>query len=137
MASSFYGLGRQKFAEGSIHWLTDDIRVVLVDTDDYSVSIDTDEFLADIPETARVKVSDAFTGKTATLGALDANDVTLSGVTGDESEALVIYKHTGDPATSPLLIYVDSYTGLVGGITPSGGPIVILWPNGGNKIGKL
>ena len=48
MADALYGLGRQKILEGSIAMLTDDIKTVLVDTATYSVSIDADEFLADI-----------------------------------------------------------------------------------------
>jgi hypothetical protein len=38
--------------------------------------------------------------KTVTDGVADANDVTLTAVTGDPSEALVIYKDTGTESTS-------------------------------------
>jgi hypothetical protein len=56
-------------------------------------------------------------------------------VTGDQSEALVIYKDTGMASTSPLIAYIDTATGLP--YTPSGGNIDVAWDNGSNKIFKL
>jgi len=136
MANALYGKGREGFLDGSIDWDTDDIRVILVDMADYpAFSIDVDDNLDDIPTAARVKVSDALASKTVTLGVADAADITLSAVTGDASEALVIYKHTGVESTSRLIAYIDSATGLP--VTPSGGDIAIQWDDGANKIFKL
>jgi len=136
MANALYGKGREGFLDGSIDWDTDDIRVILVDTADYpAFSIDVDDNLDDIPTAARVKVSDALASKTVTLGVADAADITLSAVTGDASEALVIYKHTGVESTSRLIAYIDSATGLP--VTPNGGDITIQWDGGANKIFKL
>ena len=42
---------------------------------------------------------------------MDADDIEVSGVSGDESEALVIYQHTGNEATARLLFYIDTGTG--------------------------
>lgn len=138
MANTLYDLGRQKFLEGSIAWLTDDIRLVLVNVSGagtlYTFS-QTHEFLSDIPAGARVATSGNFTGKTSTAGVADADDVTLLAVTGDQSEALVIYKWTGSDATSPLIAYIDSATGLP--VQPSGSSIEISWDNGSNKIMKI
>ena len=135
MADALYGLGRQKILEGSINILTDDIKTVLVDTATYSVSIDVDEFLDDIPVGERVATSGNMASKTSTLGVFDAADITFSSVTGDVSEALVIYKDTGVAATSPLLAYIDGATGLP--VTPNGGDTTITWDSGANKIFKL
>ena len=136
MANALYGKGREGFLDGSIDWDTDDIRVILVDMADYpAFSIDVDDNLDDIPTAARVKVSDALASKTVTLGVADAADITLSAVTGDASEALVIYKHTGVESTSRLIAYIDSATGLP--VTPNGGDITIQWDGGANKIFKL
>ena len=136
MANALYGKGREGFLDGSIDWDTDDIRVILVDMADYpAFSIDVDDNLDDIPTAARVKVSDALASKTVTLGVADAADKTLSAVTGDVSEALVIYKHTGVESTSRLIAYIDSATGLP--VTPNGGGIAIQWDGGANKIFKL
>ncbi len=133
--SGLYGLARAAFLGGDIAWDTDDIRCVLVDTDDYTVNIDVDEFLSDVPVGARVATSGTFTSPTVTLGVADAADIVLSAVTGDESEAIVIYVHTGSDATARLIAYIDSATGLP--VTPNGGDITIQWDNGANKIFKL
>lgn len=133
--SALYGKGREAFLNGDIDWLVDDIRVILVDTNDYTVDIDVHDFLDDIPAPARVAVSGALTGKSSTLGVADAGNITFPTVTGDPSEALVIYKHTGVESTSNLIAYIDSATGLP--VTPNGGDINIAWDDGANKIFKL
>lgn len=137
MANALYGKAREKFLSGDIDWLVDDIRIILIDTADYVLggNIDVHEFLSDVPAGARVKVSGSLTSKTATLGVADAADVTLSAVTGDPSEALIIYKHTGTDGTSPLIAYIDTATGLP--VTPNGGDIVIQWAAASPNIFKL
>jgi hypothetical protein len=122
VASGLYDKGREGFLDGSIDWDTDDIRAVLVDTADYTVNLATHDYLDDVPSGARVAVSGALTSKTVTGGVADAADVTLSAVTGDPSEALVIYKHTGTDSTSRLIAYIDGLS-----VTPNGGPIDIQW----------
>lgn len=135
MANALYGKGREKFLNGDIDWANDNIKCVLVDTATYSVAIDTDDFLDDISAGERVATSGNLASKTSTLGVADAADVTFSTVTGDQAEALVIYKDTGDAETSPLIAYIDTATGLP--ITPNGGDITITWDSGANKIFKL
>lgn len=135
MANALYGKGRQKFLEGTIHWVIDDIKAVLIDTADYTVNIDSHEFLQSIDATARVATSANLTNKTSVLGVADADDVTFSLVTGDTVEAIVIYKDTGFATTSPLIAYIDGGTGLP--VTPNGGDITIQWDSGANKIFKL
>lgn len=135
MANALYDLGREKFLNGEIDWTDDDIKLVLVDTDDYTVNLATDEFHADIPGAAIVATSGNFSTKTTSAGVADADDVVLSSVSGDESEALVIYKDTGVSATSPLIAYIDSATGLP--ITPNGADVTIQWDAGSDKIFKL
>jgi hypothetical protein len=136
MANAIYGISRKAFLDGGIDLLSDDIRTILIDAADYTVSIDTDDFLADIPAGARVAVSGALTSKTTTLGVFDAADITFSSVTGDVSEALVIYQHTGVDATSELIAYID--TGVTGlPVTPNGGDITVTWDSGSDKIFKI
>ncbi len=135
MANAVYGKGREKFLNGDIDWANDDIKAVLVDTAAYAVSIDGDEYLSSIPAGDRIATSGNLASKTSTLGVADAADITFSTVTGDVSEAIVLYKDTGDAATSPLIAYIDTATGLP--ITPNGGDITITWDSGANKIFKL
>lgn len=118
MANAFYSLGAQKVLEGEIDWTTDDIKAILVDTDDYSVNLDTHEFLSDVAAGSIVKTSGNLSGKSTTLGVADCSDITFTSVTGDQFEAVIFYKDSGDPATSPLLLYFDDCDGLP--MTPSG-----------------
>ena len=135
MANGLYDKARQKFLDGSISWSSDNIKIVLVDAADYTVSLASHEFLSDIPSGARVATSDNLGNKTSTSGIADADNVTFTAVTGDPSEAIVIYKDTTNAATSDLIAYIDTATGLP--VTPNGGDITITWDNGTNKIFKL
>jgi hypothetical protein len=135
MANKLYDLGREKFLNGEIDWTDDDIKLLLVDTADYTVNLGTDEFHATIPSAAIVATSSNFASKTTTLGVADAADVILSTVSGDVSEAVVIYKDSGVSATSPLIAYIDSATGLP--VTPNGSDITIEWADTSDKIFKL
>jgi len=135
MANALYNKGRQGFLDGSIDWDTDDIRCILIDTDDYTVDLATHDNLDDVAAGSRVATSGALTSKTVTDGVADADNVTFSSVSGDESEAIVIYKHTGTESTSRLIAYIDTAAGLP--VIPSGGDIVIKWSSGDDKIFKL
>lgn len=123
MANALYDKGREGFLDGSFDWISGSIKAVLVDTASYSVNLATDQFISSIPSGERVATSANLTSKTATAGVADAADITLSAVTGDQSEAIVIYNDTGVDTTSRLIAYIDTATGLP--VTPNGGDITI------------
>lgn len=135
MANALYDKARKAFLDKDIDMLVDDIKVVLVDTNDYTVDISDHDFLDDVPVGARVATSGNLASKSTTGGVFDAADITFTSVTGDQSEALVIYRDSGDHATSQLIAYIDVATGLP--VTPNGGNISITWDAGANKIFKL
>lgn len=124
--NALYTKGKEAILSGLVSWTSDNIKAVLVDTATYTVNLATDQFLSDIPAGELVATSANLTGKAATNGQATAADVTLSGVTGDQSEAIVIYQDTGVSTTSRLLVYVDTATGLP--VTPNSGDIQIQWP---------
>jgi hypothetical protein len=125
MANALYDLGRESFLKGEISWSGDNIKTVLVDTATYTANLATDQFLSDIPVGERVATSANLASKTTVAGAADAADVTFTAVTGDQSEALVIYQDTGTATTSRLIAYIDTATGLP--VTPNGGDIQVQW----------
>lgn len=135
MANALYAKGLEGFLDGSIDWDTNTIRCVLVDLADYTVDLANHANLSDIPAAARVATSPVFTGKTVTGGVADADDVLLTAVTGDQSEAIVVYKDTGVASTSRLICFIDTAQGLP--VTPNGGDITIAWDNGANRIFRL
>lgn len=138
MANVWYDKGVEKFASAQVNWGTgsggDTIKVVGVDTASYTFS-QSHEFLSDIAVGARIVTSPAFTGKTLTAGTLDADDIPTMGPGTGSVKALVVYKDTGSAATSPLLFYVDSVTGIP--ITLSSSSASVTWNNGSGKIAVL
>lgn len=136
MANAMYDKGREAFGNAGINWTSDTIRAMLVDTANYTVNLATDDFLNDVPAGARVGTPVTFTGKSNIAGVLDANDISFTGLSGAPSiEALVIFKDTGNEATSQLIAYIDTATGLP---VPAGASQVnVAWDNGSNKIMKI
>lgn len=134
MANVLYDAARAAFANAELDWDTDTIKVTLVDTADYTFNAAHD-FYDDITVAGRVATA-TLASKTNTNGILDAADTVLSSVTGDPSEALVIWKDTGVEATSRVILYLDTFASGMP-VTPNGGNITIQWDNGTNKIFKL
>jgi hypothetical protein len=135
MVNALFAKGKKKLLDADIDLLVDDIKLVCVDHADDTPVPATDEFLADIAVAARVATSGNFSGKTTTGGVFDADDVVLLTVAGDQFESIVIYKDTGNPATSPLIAYIDVAAGLP--CTPDGTNITITWDAGADKIFAL
>lgn len=135
MANTLYDFARQRFLEAQINWMTDTVKVLLVDTSAYSAQTSIHQYLSDIPTSARIAGPVTLTAKSTTGGAADAADITFTAVSGASIEAIIIFVDTGSEPTSPLLAYIDTATGLP--ITPNGGDIIVTWDNGTNKIFKV
>jgi len=143
MANALYGYGRQAFGDGDIDWVNDTIKATLIDTNDYSVQIDTHRYMNTDTVPAAAKVATVtLANKSNVLGVCDAADAVFPAVTGDESEALIIWKdgggggETADGTTDLLIVYIDTAAyGLP--VTPNGGDINVNFDNGANKIFKL
>jgi hypothetical protein len=136
MAAIVYLKYKEALLTGSanISLTTGTVKVIGIDTGDYTYGAAHD-FLDDVAAAARVGTATLTNGKAVTSGVFDADDVTMAAVVGDQFEALIIYIDTGAEATSRLVAYIDSGTGLP--FTPSGGNITITWDNGANKIFAL
>ena len=132
MANFLYDDGREGFLDGSIDWDTDDIRVAAC-TSAYVASQSGHKFLSDV--TNIQGTSATLSAPTCTDGIADAADATYTALSGSAVSQLIIYKHTGTAGTSRLIAHIDTYTGLP--FTPTGGNLVVIWPNGTNKIFKL
>ena len=135
MANTLYDYCRQRFLEAQINWMTDTVKVILVSTSAYTPQTAVHQYLADIPVSARIAGPVTLTAKATTGGAADAADCTFTSVSGATINAIVIYKDTGTEATSPLIAYIDTATGLP--ITPNGGDIIVTWDNGVNKVFRV
>lgn len=108
MSNGRYSKGREKFLSAQIDWLNDDIKAALIDAADYTVNLVTHEFLSDIPLIGRTAISNSLADKTVTNGWAGSSNIVFENPVGDISEAIVIFKDTGDAATSPLIAYLDT-----------------------------
>ena len=134
MANALYGKGKEKMLSAAINFLTDTLKVALVENT-YPQSLTADEFYSDI-STYVLGTPQTLGTKSVTLGVFDAADVTYTAVTtGDTCEAVVIYKDTGVAGTSPLLAYIDTITGFP--LATNGGDITVQWDSGSFKIFSL
>jgi hypothetical protein len=124
MANAIQPTAKKLLLDGDIDLIADTIKVTLVDLADYTYSAAHD-FIDDVPVGARVATA-TLASKTTTGGVFDAANTVMAAATGDTSEALVIWKDTGNEATSPYVAFFD--TGVIGlPITPNGTDITITW----------
>ena len=116
-----------------VDWNADDIKCVLVDHADDTPAPTTDVDLVDITTGSSLV---ATSGNMASVtigvvagGVVDMANFAFTTVTGDQCESLNWYKDSGTAATSPLILYIDTATGLP--VTPNGADInVTLDPAG-------
>ena len=129
MASAVYPLALQSFLtqNPSIDVDTDTIKVAAVDlTADYTYSA-AHQYKSSV--TSYTGSTDATVTITSTTsGVVDGSDLapafsSLSQSATKTIGALVLYKDTGTPATSPLIAYIELGTP----VTPNGGDINITW----------
>lgn len=126
MSNAIYPKFKEALLDGSSNIDLNDgtVKVSLIDTADYTYSSSHD-FLDDVAAGAIVATA-TLANTTVTNGLFDADDATFTSVTGDVSEALIIYIDTGSSATSRLVAYID--TGVTGlPVTPNGGNIALAW----------
>jgi hypothetical protein len=122
---------QMKNATADLSAVGTNVKTVLVDLADYTYSA-AHEFLSDVPAIGRVATSANLTNKTVSAadGTFDSDDPVFTAVTGDQSEALILYIDTGTPTTSRLIAYYD--TGVTGlPVTPNGGDINVTVNAGG------
>lgn len=135
MANALFDAGKQALLTGGINWVSDDIRVLLVNitAGNYVVDLANHSSLVNVGAGSRVSNAITIPNRTATAGTADGDDLMLTGVTsGVATSALIIYKHTGTESTSTLIAYIDSAVGLT--TATDGSDVQVTWDSGANKI---
>jgi phage tail sheath gpL-like len=117
MPNVLYPKAKEGFLGGDIDLEVDNIVAVLVDTAAYSYNA-SHVFLSEIPIGDRIATSNNLSTKSILNGVFNSDDLVYPSVTGDVSEALVLVQDSGDAATSRLVAYIDTATGLP--VTPNG-----------------
>lgn len=133
-AHAFLGLAR-----GDIDLETGPLRLVLVDLGVYTPNFSTHDYLADIPAGARVATSGNLESVTLSVTGndlvVDCADPSFGEVTGSSAEALALYLHTGDEATSPLIgLITKKPNGDPISISPNGSEIIVQVNDGADKL---
>ena len=135
MANALYDSYRSQALKADCD-LDDSIKVALIDHGTVTPNVATHDFYDDIVAGLVSSLSGALANKTFTAGVFDADDITLSAVSGSSFESLNLIDDTpGTNATKDLIAYIDTATGLP--TTPNGSDITIQWDSGANKIFKL
>lgn len=136
MANTMYTNAKELLLTAGIDWLTDTIKAVLVNVS-YSPDFNLHKYFSDVTGVVPgVQQSKTLAGKTVTGGAADADDLTFPFVaSGQNVYFVLIYKDTGDPTTSPLIILIDTAAGLP--VITTGANLFITFDNGPSKIFSL
>lgn len=123
MANAIYPKYKQSLlnADANVSLAAGTVKIALVDTGVYTFNT-SHQFFSDLSGVDAS--SPALTTKTITNGVFDADDPTITTVSGASFEALIVYIDTGTTTTSRLVAYIDSgWTGLPA--TPNGGDIIL------------
>jgi hypothetical protein len=123
LASQLYPIGAAHIlgnvtTTGKIDFVADDIQVLF-----YSGTFNAaHEFVASLTGASIIARSGNLSGKTTALGVFDANNITLTAVTGAAFTHVILYKTTGSDATSALIAIFDVTT-----FTPNGGDVNVVF----------
>lgn len=131
MANSKYDKAKNGLLLGTTGygWVSQDIRVMLVDGAAYAPDTVNHASLSDVPAAARIAVTTIPLRSSDGAGAALAGDSKFAGVTGPTSEYLLIYRHTGTDSSSFLIALIDTAPNLP--FTPNGGDLDINWSSSG------
>jgi len=129
MANFVYDKALEAFGKGQINFSSDTIKVQLVDKTQYTASQSADQYFSTLASGAKVGTAVALSGMTVTGGVFKASNVTFTALSGANVTAFVVYKDTGDSATSPLILYMD--TGYNFPLSPLGVDTELHWPTSG------
>lgn len=112
--------------------MSDTIKCALMKST-YTPNASTDQFWGDISSNV-IGTPLALTSKSSTNGVSNAADAIFPTVaSGNTVGSIVVYKDTGNSATSPLIVYFDTGTGLP--YTTDGTDITVVFT--GNNIYSL
>jgi hypothetical protein len=124
MANALYPKFKQALLNKEADLDTDIIKATLIDSADYTYGAAHVTYAdATVAAASKVAVSPQLTSPTIVDGVFDTADFTWSTVTGDVSEAIIVWDDSTTTPTADLLIafYDTGMTGMP--VTPNGGNI--------------
>jgi hypothetical protein len=133
MANKIFPKFKQALLGAGVNLASGTVKAVLIDSGRYTYA-DAHQFLPSVPAAARIGTPATLANKTVVDGVFDADDSMFTSVpaqtgTASAEEAILLYRDSGTEATSELIAYIDTATGLP--VTPNGGNIVVTWAAAG------
>jgi|ERR1044071_6397782 hypothetical protein len=107
---------------GDIDFDADDIRVLFYS----SAYSSAHEFVGDLTGGSIIARSGALSGKTTALGVFDANNITVTSVSGSAFTHVILYKYNASDASAILIAIFD-----VTSFTPNGGDVNVVFNGSG------
>ena len=123
MANALYPFFKESLSNKEVDLDTDAMKATLIDSADYTYSAAHRTYVnATVPDVGKVAVA-TLASLTIALGVFDSADFSWTTVTGDVSEAIIIWDDTPTtPIADVLCAFYD--TGMTGmPVTPNGGNI--------------
>lgn len=131
MASVMYNFGKGEILKGNIDLVNDTIKAAFMATT-YTADVDAHDYYSDVSASVASGSTDqTLASKTVTVddtnnrAEFDAADLSVADETiSGGTNKIVIYKDTGNAATSPLIACIDIAEGT---LTPIAGTLAITW----------
>ncbi len=135
MANALFNSYRNLVLGAGLNLSSLTIKAMFVDHGVDTPATATDAFISDILSGARVPaIASCPALGTKTLGSVgvgvfDAADAVFTALSGASVESLILFEDSGVEATSDLLDFWDTATGLP--LTPNGGDVTVQWSASG------
>lgn len=137
MASTIYPIFKEKLLQhgANTNLSTGTVKCIMVSSAyTYSINHEYKNQITGIMQSGGVEASITITPKTFVKGVFATSNTAYTFTTPTTTLtsyiAMVFYVDTGDPATSPLVAYIDGFS-----VVPNGGDINILWDDLSNING--
>lgn len=135
MTNSVYPKAKQLALGAGLNLASGTVKALLIDTAAYTYSA-AHQYLSDVAGGARIGTAVTLASKSVTDGVFDAAYVSFTGLSGAPSiEAILVYVDTGSEASSPLVAYIDTASGLP--IAAGATQVDVAWSNGTSRIFAL
>lgn len=136
MSNALYTKAKEGLLHGTFVLDADTIKVALV-SNSYSPNLATDQFWSTVNSFV-IGTPQTLGGISITNGVFNSSTATFTAVAGGSTvKYFAMYKDTGTAGTSPLLLLIDTTTGVTLPFNTNGGDITFTPDSGTNKIFKL
>lgn len=136
MANFVYTKAKESLLKGEINTASSNYRVALINSDNYSANISSDQYFSQIPANAIVGVSGNLQNVTSFNGIMDGDNISIEH-DGTAFDSIVLYQVGSSNSNSRLFFYIDNSPGLPFEGSNSPLSVTIAWSDAATKILSL